>query len=1849
MRANGLAIKNGQMKVRTERAKLHRFIRFFLPTVVALAAIASALDENLVSAADIQWSGAVSTDWNDPANWVGGVLPGMADNAHLDITGATTDIDPFNDPGFNATIQQLYVGDANPNATLTQLTGTLNLNGAQAWLKIGAQGGSSGIYNLQGSGILSLTNDVLGVGEHGVGSFNLSNSAQATAPRVALGRYAEGRGTVFQSGTSTVTVNGNGNDGNGTPNYGLAVGEQSTALSSYTMTGGTLNVTAGNILIGITSGSNGRMTVAGPSAVSATQETHIGESGAGTLVVNGGQFNSAGQLIVGNANGASGEVTQGGGTVSITGGSPLVLGNQGGGVGSYALSGGTLNASGRVMLGEDGQATFTQTGGANLVTQDLSIGDHLGFSTAVNPDSYTISAGTLTATGGLQVGRQGFGVVNQSGGNVSTTTDVHFGSTANGNTQTGQGIYNLSGGTLTTPSISAQSTGTAPHQFNFTGGTLKVGNYNTTGVTTILGTLTQTSGANPSLLDVTGQSTTIGAGYSISGQNATALIDNGNTLHVAGIMSIDNHAVVTMTANSNNHLTIDGSPGNPNDSLNVGVGGQGQLTISGGTLTVATGDAMIGQNNGGAGVVTQTAGAASFHVASPNWLYIGFGSGSQGTYNFSGGTLAEPNNEEIGYGGTGTFNQSGGAHTVGNLVLGGQAGGNGEFVLGGGTLIVHGISGGPGTSTFNLNGGSLLANGNNVAFFHGISITIVQSGGALVNTAGNNVGIAQSLLHDPTLGATVDGGLTKSGAGTLTLSGVSTFTGGTTLAAGAIQIAAPTMISSGVITAGPIGVATLTLAGGTFQDDGTTRTVPNNVAMTSDFAFSSSASGSLVFDSSGLTTPSTVALSNNPTLTISNSVTINEAITGSGQALNKAGTGTLTLGDANSYSGPTTVSGGVLRVNGSLAAASAVTVNSSGILSGTGAIGGSVGIASGGHLAPGGASAIGTLTTGPLTLNAGGVLDEILGTPGTGTPSVGEKSTLGAVLGTLSLPTNGMITVNLADNAGAGGNGSFGNGTYTLFTYSALSGGNATFNNTFTVGTAPVGKLYTFSNTGTSNGEVDLTVVTAPSAKTWNGAINGNWDTTTANWQGGHLFVANDTPTFDDSAAGTTAITVASGITAGPMTFNDSTKNYSIGGAAIGGTGSLTKSGVGILTLSAPNAYTGGTIVSSGTMRLTNTSGSATGPNSVTINGGELSGNGSIAGPTTVNAGASLAPSFVSGVASALTINNSLTLANSAQLDFGLNTPGQANGTEGNDFVNSTGTLTLGTGGGLNVVPGTTFGNGAYHLLGYGNLSNPGNFGGWNVGLQGTPASLGVHDYSFSNNTANHSVDLNVAAPSTDLLLRYSLHDFNSASNPMVADTSGGKFAGTTLRNTNPSNVATATGPDGLPAIHLTKDDNLGNINGGTATTGSGITTTTQANPALNNPSPGPTTQTFNITNGPFTATAWVKIDNLPQNNPNPAVFQVVFGTPPNSSTDATGSLHMGFRNNQPYLGFYGNDVSNAPALSSAYQGTWFHVAFRYNPATGGNPNLVASRQTIFINGGDGVTPGDAQVYAIHDNSPAYGFIRTLLIGRTIGSGTFVGAFGGSLADVRVYGSALVNAGRAHRGACGNALRLEFSRRDRLDQRGQLDFDLRSAGTARSWHCRRRRIRQSGEANHRRGQHDQSQRRSANRSAHQYECQLVDVSLRHGRRHERQPVGPPRDQPARRGHADDHVRTVDRRYESADIRRHDRRQRRHGRPDLQHGRRPDKDEYGALTLSGNNTYGGTTNLSAGTLRLAAPTLLNGGTIFSSPIGTGPLTLAAGTTLQDDGSARSIANAVTINGNVTLSSAVLGASRSTPPG
>lgn len=99
-----------------------------------------------------------------------------------------------------------------------------------------------------------------------------------------------------------------------------------------------------------------------------------------------------------------------------------------------------------------------------------------------------------------------------------------------------------------------------------------------------------------------------------------------------------------------------------------------------------------------------------------------------------------------------------------------------------------------------------------------------------------------------------------------------------------------------------------------------------------------------------------------------------------------------------------------------------------------------------------------------------------------------------------------------------------------------------------------------------------------------------------------------------------------------------------------------------------------------------------------------------------------------------------------------------------------------------------------------------------------------------------------------------------------------------------------------------------------------------------------------------------------------------------------------------------------------------------------------------------------------------------------------------------------------------------------------------------------------------------------------------------------------------------------------------------------------KNGAGLLILGSASTYSGGTTVTGGTLRLAqagtgvlqmpgAGTQLfvsgSGQTaataILNGPVGTGPLTLNGGSTLQDSGYATNLANAVSVNGSVTFSS------------
>jgi autotransporter-associated beta strand protein len=196
---------------------------------------------------------------------------------------------------------------------------------------------------------------------------------------------------------------------------------------------------------------------------------------------------------------------------------------------------------------------------------------------------------------------------------------------------------------------------------------------------------------------------------------------------------------------------------------------------------------------GGSGTMNITGGTFSSLNANAADI-IGNNDGNTGTLNISGGTF-------IGSA-VGTSMNLGGINTSGrvsNLTLSGSGTAtltslilNGTTInvnLDGGTLELNGF-----TNTaislaakIRLNGGTLKARQNNGSFIvaNGALETLVQTGGAVIDTNGFNITIAEPLVED---GGSTGGGLTKNGAGLLTLSAPPTTTGATNVTAGGLSV-----------------------------------------------------------------------------------------------------------------------------------------------------------------------------------------------------------------------------------------------------------------------------------------------------------------------------------------------------------------------------------------------------------------------------------------------------------------------------------------------------------------------------------------------------------------------------------------------------------------------------------------------------------------------------------------------------------------------------------------------------------------------------------------------------------------------------------------------------------------------------------------------------------------------------------------------------------------------------------------------------------------------------------------------------------------------------------------------------
>lgn len=333
----------------------------------------------------------------------------------------------------------------------------------------------------------------------------------------------------------------------------------------------------------------------------------------------------------------------------------------------------------------------------------------------------------------------------------------------------------------------------------------------------------------------------------------------------------------------------------------------------------------------------------------------------------------------------------------------------------------------------------------------------------------------------------------------------------------------------------------------------------------------------------------------------------------------KAGSGTLTLSGANTYTAGTTINQGTLELgNGGALGTGTVTINSGAILSikrsdsstlpntiiGDGAMAqdgtgtttftgtlsatGNLGITAGNFAIASPSDPITTGSVGSLTQSGGqlvididGVLTDVLTVNNAYTHTGG-----GIALNLINLPTTGT--------------------PYTLVNYGTLAGAPAV-----TIGGLSGTRLVPTVDYGTgSNSSISVTFTGQAADILWTGSTDNTWDSATNNWSNGGLpdaFKNLDHITFDDTpTSGNTSPVLNFQAGPGSVKFLNNTKTYTVTGTGgITGTCDVEISGGGTVILATNNNYTGFTdVLGTSTLRIGNggTAGSL-GTNSVVVDG----------------------------------------------------------------------------------------------------------------------------------------------------------------------------------------------------------------------------------------------------------------------------------------------------------------------------------------------------------------------------------------------------------------------------------------------------------------------------------------------------------------------------------------------------------------------------------------------------------------------------------------------------------------------
>ncbi len=313
----------------------------------------------------------------------------------------------------------------------------------------------------------------------------------------------------------------------------------------------------------------------------------------------------------------------------------------------------------------------------------------------------------------------------------------------------------------------------------------------------------------------------------------------------------------------------------------------GGLTVQSGTLNPYGNGTGSSQPYLGTGTVT-LAGGLTLQPTDPSGQVVRL----PNAFNLSGGTVSVP----IPFGGgtdfwldgnisgAGGFSISGGTRWL--ALFGSNTFSGGVTINDGNQVRINNANGlGTGTLTLGNASGGLLSPQATVSGALANTINLASGGNLSVDTGGGSLNLSGSITNT--------GGLIKNGGNTLTLSGVNTYSGATTLNAGSLVLSNTLALQNSTLT---VSAGTLTFASslGAFTLGGVS---------------GSTALG--LINAAGL--PVVLTIGNN-----NSGPTYSGALSGAG-SLTKNGSGTVILSGANTYSGVTTVVGGVLQLANSSA------------------------------------------------------------------------------------------------------------------------------------------------------------------------------------------------------------------------------------------------------------------------------------------------------------------------------------------------------------------------------------------------------------------------------------------------------------------------------------------------------------------------------------------------------------------------------------------------------------------------------------------------------------------------------------------------------------------------------------------------------------------------------------------------------------------------------------------------------------------------------------------------------------------------------------------------------------------